>query len=515
MFVCEETLMRVRGEQLHFVTSDAYDWLVPCGHYLRKVEAAFDFSFVDKMCESKYKSAKGGAGRPPEPPQRMFKLLLLMFLYQVKFERELERRANDSVSWRWFCGYGLDEPVASHKTLWAFRKRLGCELFDEIFARLVSTCIERGLVKKSRWHVDATKQDAAATTFSQWEVAVILTKAMIERLSSMQDVDHNPDGEPPAEMDAEMKTLVAEAASKVAKLKKVNPARVLAKAEERAYEADIDERPARSEAGSAENLKRLEEVARDIWSSEKHAKGDADARIGKTSTSKCFCGYLSTAVADEERGIVLSYETVVGNVDQADTFLPAYAKARERAGKPAELAADRAFDTVGIREQLESDDVSGYIPMIKYHRNGNVLSSEHFEVTVCGCDYQVRCPRGHVMRLLKVRSNGSRTYRGTCCAGCPIRDRCTTAKDCVRQFEFDPKLRRFQEQHWAQKKTQEYKDALKRRMSTIEPIFGHGKTFHNLGKCIYRSLVMHKIQTAMSFFAVNLEKLVKYAPEPT
>ena len=116
------------------------------------------------------------------------------------------------------------------------------------------------------------------------------------------------------------------------------------------------------------------------------------------------------------------------------------------------------------------------------------------------------------MRLLKVRSNGLRVYRGACCADCPLKSKCTTARDGVRQFEFEPKLRRFQEQHWVQKKTQEYKDALKRRMSTIEPIFGHGKTFHNLGKCVYRSLAMHRIQTAMSFFAVNLEKLVRYAP---
>lgn len=503
--------MRVRGEQLHFLTSDAYDRLVPSDHYLRKVDAAFDFSFIDTMCESKYKSAKGGPGRRPEPPHRMFKLLLLMFLYQVKFERELERRANDSLAWRWFCGYGLDEPVASHKTLWAFRNRLGCELFDEIFARLVSECIERGLVKKSRWHVDATKQDAAATTFSQWEVAVILTKATIERLSNMQGADHNTNGEPPAEMDSEMKTLVAEAASKVAQLKKANPARVLAKAEGRVYESETGEDPARGEARSAE-IEHFEAVARDIWAGHKHAKGDADARIGKTSPTKCFCGYLSTAVADEGYGIVLSYETVAGNVDQADTFLPAYEKAKQRAGSPAELAADRAFDTVEIREPLESDGVTGYIPMIKYHRNGNVLDSEHFEVTRSGSDYQVTCPGGHVMRLLKVRSNSFRTYRGTCCADCPLKSRCTTAKDGVRQFEFEPKLRKFQEQHWAQKKTQEYKHALKRRMSTIEPIFGHGKTFHNLGKCIYRSLPMHKIQSAMSLFAVNLEKLVKYAP---
>ena len=62
--------------------------------------------------------------------------------------------------------------------------------------------------------------------------------------------------------------------------------------------------------------------------------------------------------------------------------------------------------------------------------------------------------------LLQIRSNGLRVYRGKCCAGCPLKSKCTTAKDGVRQFEFEPRLRRFQEQHWAQKKTQEYKDAL-------------------------------------------------------
>ena len=172
-----------------------------------------DLRFVDKMCEHKYKTTNGGPGRPAEPPRRLFKMLLLMFLYQVKFERELERRANDSLAWRWFCGYEVDEPVASHKTLWLFRHRLGPELFDKVFARIVEQCIAYGLIGKERYHIDASKQDAAATTFSQFEMAVILTKAMIERLSSMQGKEDCELGEPPAEMDEEMKALVAKAAT--------------------------------------------------------------------------------------------------------------------------------------------------------------------------------------------------------------------------------------------------------------------------------------------------------------
>ena len=100
--------MRKIGQQLHFVESDVYERSVPEDHYLRRVSRALDFGFIDKMCEAKYKCVDGGPGRPAEPPQRMFRYLFLMFLYQVKFERELERLTRDSMAWRGVCGYQID-----------------------------------------------------------------------------------------------------------------------------------------------------------------------------------------------------------------------------------------------------------------------------------------------------------------------------------------------------------------------------------------------------------------------
>lgn len=506
--------MRKRGEQLHFVLPDVYERLVPQKHFLRRVAGALDFSYIDGMCERKYRCAEGGPGRPPEPPQRMFKLLLLMYLYQVKFERELERRVNDSVTWRWFCGYQMDEPVASHKTLWLFRHRLGPELFDEIFARLVDQCIERGLVGRKRWHVDATKQDGAATTFSQFEQAVILTQAMIKRLESMQGKQEGDVDAPPTEMDSEMKRLVAEVASEAAKLKRVRPERVLARAEGRQYDPGEEVQAQEENPTQGEQAHELPKLASEIWKEHPHAKGDCDARIGTTSKGKFFCGYISTAVVDEKHGVVLSSHTVPGNVDQGKTFHPAYEQATGRAGKPEGLACDRAFDLVEIRQGLAEDGVQAYIPMIRTHRAGNVLGSELFNVTEGPGGYKVLCPCGLGMRQEKARANGLLVFRGTGCKGCPLANRCTTAKDGIRHFEFRPELRKLQEEHWALRKTVQYTLAMKRRMATIEPVFGHGKTFHNLGKSIYRSLPMQRIQTIMSLFAVDLEKLVRYAPQP-
>ena len=504
--------MRKRGQQMGFVLSDAYERLVPPNHFLRRVSCALDFGFIDGLCRDKYKSADGGPGRPAEPPVRLFKLLLLMFLYQVKFERELERRANDSVSWRWFCGYAPDEPVASHKTLWLFRKRLGPEVFDNAFAHLVEQCISKGLVDRRRYHVDATSQHAAATVFSQFEVAVILTRAMMDRLSSMQGKEECEVGSPPAEMDDEMKALVAKAASSAANLKRCNPARVLAKAEARPYESDSGNESAEPKPEDEGLLKAFVSMAREIWREHAHAKGDVDARIGKTSPKDSFFGYLSTAVVDESRGVVLGYETVAGNIDQGKTFLPAYKRAVCLAGKPEEVAADRAFDLEEIRRELRDSGVVGHIPMVRTHPRGGMFNSERFTVVELAGGYEVLCPCGLPMRQIKSRPNGLLVFRGKGCETCALRSKCTTSKDGFRNFEFEPGRRKLQEECWLESKTARHKEAMKRRMASIEPVFGHGKTFHNLGKSIYRSLSMHRIQTAMSFFAIDLEKLVRYAP---
>jgi hypothetical protein len=292
----------------------------------------------------------------------------------------------------------------------------------------------------------------------------------------------------------------------------VNPARVLAKVEDRAYEPADDETSEDPKVDDG-RLKALTELGREVWREHAHAKGDKDARIGKTSVKKSFCGYLTTAVVDEKHGIVLGYTTQPGNVDQGKTFEAAYDAATSLAGKPKEAALDRAFDLIEIRQRLDTDGVQGHIPMVQTHRTGNVFSSERFSVSYVEDHFEVLCPCGLLMRQVKARPNGYYVFRGVGCFGCPLQNRCTTAKDGIRNFEFEPELRKLQERFWLHRKTDEYKFAMKQRMATIEPVFGHGKTFHNLGKSIYRSLPMQRIQTAMSLLVVNLEKLIRYAPQ--
>jgi len=51
---------------------------------------------------------------------------------------------------------------------------------------------------------------------------------------------------------------------------------------------------------------------------------------------------------------------------------------------------------------------------------------------------------------------------------------------------------------------------MKDRFATMEPVIGHGKTYHQMGKAHYRSLPMNQIGFLMSAMAVNIEKIVRY-----
>ena len=52
--------------------------LVPQDHFLRKVDAAVDFSFIHDMCKDLYCLDNG---RPAIEPELLFKMLLLGYLY--------------------------------------------------------------------------------------------------------------------------------------------------------------------------------------------------------------------------------------------------------------------------------------------------------------------------------------------------------------------------------------------------------------------------------------------------
>src|SRR5215203_1444467 len=85
-------------------------------------------------------------GRPSIDPVVFFKLQLIMFFEGLRSERQLIATASLNLAHRWYLGYALDEALPDHSSLTRIRQRLGIEIFECFFERIVDLCQEAGLV---------------------------------------------------------------------------------------------------------------------------------------------------------------------------------------------------------------------------------------------------------------------------------------------------------------------------------------------------------------------------------
>jgi transposase len=131
-------------------------------HPLRKIKELIDFDFVYKEVEKSY----GANGNVSVPPPVVLKLMLLLVLYNVRSERELMETLPERLDWLWFLGFTIESPMPDHSVLSKARKRWGIDAFRRFFERVVSQCVEQGLIDGTKVFVDASFIEANASNNS-------------------------------------------------------------------------------------------------------------------------------------------------------------------------------------------------------------------------------------------------------------------------------------------------------------------------------------------------------------
>jgi transposase len=75
-------------------------------------------------------------------------------------------------------GLGVLEKAPDHSTLHTFRRRLGPERFVRILTRILSLCLERGLIGNVDLYFDFTAVHAFAVAFTLYQRALLLALAL-------------------------------------------------------------------------------------------------------------------------------------------------------------------------------------------------------------------------------------------------------------------------------------------------------------------------------------------------
>ena len=144
--------------ELEMVTMEQ---LVPKDHLVRKIDSAIDFEFIRDEVAHLYCKDNG---RPPVDPVRLFKIILLGYIFGVKSERQLVKEIEVNVAYRWFLRMSLTEKVIHASTLSQNRIRRfnGTDVFERIFINIVQQAMAKGLVAGQELFTDSTHLKANA-----------------------------------------------------------------------------------------------------------------------------------------------------------------------------------------------------------------------------------------------------------------------------------------------------------------------------------------------------------------
>ena len=127
-----------------FVDIDA---LVPKDHLLRKIEKVMDYDWLYERLDPYYCHDNG---RPGTDPVVLIKMVLLQHLYGIPSLRQTYQRIQDTLSYRWFLGYGLLDEIPHFATVsYAFCKRFPEELTEEIFAHILNKALNHRISGKN------------------------------------------------------------------------------------------------------------------------------------------------------------------------------------------------------------------------------------------------------------------------------------------------------------------------------------------------------------------------------
>lgn len=469
-----------KEKQVGFTDIEA-ERFIPEGHELMRIRDEVDFSFIDEELRDYYSE---DIGRPSYPPSLLFKMLFLEW-YDGLSDVKISQRVGYNLLYRRFLRLSISEDVPDDTTLVKFRSRIGDEGFRRILFRIIEICKDKGLLKGRYKLVDATHIIA--------DVAIPSTIGLL-RQARKEVIKIIRKRLPKTGERLESEYLKGKA------IKGGKPTQ-----EELAEEIEITKRffDDTRERFDEEVKAKVEELNGLIYGSEQAIVSlvDPDARFGHKSKDKVFAGYKAHVVADESE-IVTSVEIIPGNMNEGVRLEGLLREEQERGIKGEAVVADALYDSSDNRGSAHELGMRAYIPMRKEEKH---LNKFYYDAE----RQRVRCRAGE-WNLGRIAQERGYLYYFSVeqCKGCPYRDEyCPIDKEGRARVYVseDHRLKLIDDDT-------EKKEA-KRKRSIIERVFGRAKKWHQLGRARYRGRWRVAIQVYMSFFVMNVKRMVKILTE--
>ena len=423
--------------------------LVPKDHLVRKVAKAIDFEFIRDEVAHLYCHDNG---RPAVDPVRLFKIMLLGYLFGIKSERQLVKEIEVNVAYRWFLGMSLTEKVIDASTLSQNRLRRfnGTDVFERIFTHIVWQAMEKGLVGGKYLFTDSTHLKASAN----------------------KNKKHNEKRE------VRVSHYIAMLNEDVAKVREAKGKKPL-KASEKAVEVkDTNVSNTDPESGY----------------------------MHRDNKPKGFF-YLDHRTVDGQCGIILDTFATAGNVNDSQPYIARLDATTERFRfKPKAVGLDAGYFTAPVAESLARRGIIGVFGYRRPTKGKNCLRKSAFHYNAETDSYT--CPVGQSLSYSTTTREGYHTYKSnpTYCQTCPLRSQCTQnqkAERLITRHIYQDAV----DNANAVRVSRQGRKLYQRRAETVERSFADAKQHHGHRYARYRGLAKVQMQCFLAAMAQNIKKI--------
>jgi len=281
------------------------DWL-PEEHTARFIAEA-----VDEMLDlsSIYDSYVEASGAPPYDPAMMLKLLLFAYSTGVTSSREMERRCQVDVAFRWLSANAAPD----YRSISRFRRRHLVAL-DDLFIQVLALCASSGLVSLGRVALDGTKLRASASRHKAMSYDRLgprideISRQVADILAEAEAIDRAEDEE--FGEDRRGDELPKELATREGRLARMRAAKAAIEAEAAEKAAATAAQKAEAGGGDDAAIEQAAEMAAATATPSTKAQRsftDPESRMMKT-TDGFHYAYNAQTVVDEGSQVVLAAE---------------------------------------------------------------------------------------------------------------------------------------------------------------------------------------------------------------
>ena len=487
---------------------ELYDMLVPKDNKYRRFDELVDFSFVREELVSKYCPDNG---RNAIDPVILFKYLVIKMEEDLS-DADLVERSMTDLALKRFLGYMPEDRVIDSSTLTRFRReRLkDVELLNLLLSKTVAIAAAKGILKSKTLIVDGTHTISKYRFLTPSEALFKRCRELAKRAAELKPsaMDGIPEIEMPKRAEDAIRYSKHYAEVIHEQLRDI----------ERALPGILDKQ-----------LNNLYEAIDDIQD-HYFTSEDKDARVGHKSRQDSFGGYKTIVGMTDER-IITAAAVLTGEQGEGQYLEGIVEQSRENGAEVEHVIGDSAYsgkDNYKLAEnnfELISKQPALPQKMIERFKADGFEYNKDADMVVCHAGHQAIEKKVRYTNPDKSSQQTTFYFDKKICLVCKLKEICKALAPSSRTIKKGgiprPTLAKphishcisdFRMERMRVEETEEFKQKYKPRYK-IEAKNSELKNSHHFKKTISKGYESMTLQTAVTFFVTNLNRIVKIQQE--